>query len=357
MTFACPSNLYASVFGSSKQYRESSNIKIDKDAITRFLTDLTQESWSKQSIANGMSLPLKFNSLEQEVNSLALVDILNTGHGFRKELHAGSGRGAFSTIIFGVMTLHITNTPTTAEDLIKLSAPTVGELFGIKLDEEKPTELQFIKKLEISVSYKLAEQLQGILNETGRILKQKGFSDLGTFVVDAAKKAEGSAEKFSEILINTFPAFQDYSDIDGKSVYIFKKALLLASSLERRFAATESLFAFTDIKESPIFADNVIPTMMTHLGILVLPENLKHTMEENGVTTVEESYRLRAAAIDGCREIVEMANKTGGDRVGTVNYGEKGMLNVDLDVYLWRIAKEPQYRQLPRFACKETIFF
>ncbi|CAO3573089.1 unnamed protein product [Mortierella alpina] len=228
--------------------------------------------------------------------------------------------------------------------------------FGITMQKDAPSELAHVTISKPSVASKLAGQLQGVLNETGLILKEKGFETLGAFVIDAAKKANGSGEKFSEILVNTLPAFQDYAEVDGKIVYVFKKALLLASSLERRFAKTEPMFAFKDIKDSPIFADNVIPTLMTHLGILVLPENLKHTMEEGGVTSVEESYRLRAASIDACREVVERANSKE-NKVGTVDYGEQGMLAVDLDVYLWRVAKEPQYRKVPRFACKDTIFF
>lgn len=98
--------------------------------------------------------------------------------------------------------------------------------------------------------------------------------------------------------------------------------------------------------------------MMVYLGILGLPENLKHTMQEGEATSVEESYRLRAAAIDGCREIVEVANKgRDGKKVGSVDFGTKGMLAANLDVYLWRVAKEPRYRKVPRFACKDTIFF
>ncbi|KAF9185234.1 hypothetical protein BGZ50_003206 [Haplosporangium sp. Z 11] len=356
MTFTCPSNLYASIFESVKQCRESSNIKIDQDAITRFLTNLTQESWSKHSVANGMSFPLRFESLEQEINILSLIDILNTGHGFRKELHEDSDRGAFETIVFGVMSFHISSTPINAEALAKLTGWEVGSHFGITMQKDMPSELEHVTISKPSVASKLAGQIQGVLNETGKILMEKKFDTLGAFVIDAAKTANGSAEKFSELLINTFPAFQDYAKIDGKDVYVFKKALLLASSLERRFAETEAIFAFKDIKDSPIFADNVIPTLLVHLGILVLPENLKHTMEEGGVTTVEESYRLRAAAVDVCRQIAEQANDKE-NKVGTVDYGEKGMLQVDLDVYLWRVAKEPHYRKVPRFACKDTIFF
>lgn len=311
-----------------------------------------------------MSFPLRFESLEQEVNTLALIDILNTGHGFRKELHEDSDRGAFETIVFGVMSFHISGTPTNAEGLAKMTGWEVGTTFGITMQKDVPSELPHVTVSKPSVASKLAGQIQGVLNETGRILKKEGFNTLGAFVIDAAKKSNRSAERFSAILVNTFPAFQDYAEIDGKTVYVFKKALLLASTLERRFASKAAptddkeglVFAFEDIKGSPIFADNVIPTMMVHLGILVLPDNLKHTVEDGGVTSVEESYRLRAAAIDGCHEIVKAANNTE-KKIGTVEFREQGMLNVDLDVYLWRVAKEPQYRKIPRFACKDTIFF
>ncbi|KAG0032720.1 hypothetical protein BGZ81_010228 [Podila clonocystis] len=358
MTFSCPANLYESVNQSSKECRENSNIQLDQVGIDRFLTELTQESWDKHSVANGMSFPLRFETLEQEVNILSLIDILNTGHGFRKELHEDSDRGAFETIVFGIMSFHISSSPTNAEALAKITGWEVGEHFGITMQKDAPSELAHVTLSKPSVASKLAGQIQGVLNETGSILKKLKFETLGAFVIDAAKKANGSGEAFSRILINTFPAFQDTTVIDGKNLYVFKKALLLASSLERRFAATESIFKFIDIQNSPIFADNVIPTMMVYLGILRLPENLQHTMREGEATSVEESYRLRAAAIDGCREIVEVANKgRNGQKVGSVDFGAKGMNAADLDVYLWRVAKEPQYRKVPRFACKETIFF
>ena len=304
-----------------------------------------------------MMFPLRFESVEQEVNILSLIDILNTGHGFRKELHEDSDRGAFETIVFGIMSFHITSSASTAQELIDLSGWQVGEHFGIKMQKDVPSEIVGVTMSRPSVASKLAGQIQQVLNETGKILKEKKFQTLGAFVMDAAQKAQGSAEQFSRILINTFPAFQDCATVDGNQLYVFKKALLLASTLERRFAATEDRFKFTDIQKSPIFADNVIPTLLVHLGILVLPENLRHTMEDGGVTSVEESYRLRAAAIDVCREIVDRANVSGEAKVGSVEYEGEGMTGADLDVYLWRVAKEPQYRKVPRFACKDTIYF
>ncbi|KAL1921111.1 uncharacterized protein VTP21DRAFT_10827 [Calcarisporiella thermophila] len=355
MTFTSPPNLYQSVLESSRKCRENSKIEIKRDAIVRFLTELTEESWSQNSVANGMSFPLKFESLEQECNILGLIDILNTGHGFRKELHESCDRGAFETIVFGVMSFHIGSTSTTADSLSRLTSWEVASHFGLEIEQDVPTNLPHVTMSKPTELAKLAKQIQEVLNETGRILQEKGFKTFGAFVIDAAKQANRSAEKFSEALINTFPAFQDATELDGQPLYVFKKALLLASTLQRRFATTEPIFDFKDIHKSPIFADNVIPTMLVHFGMLEIPVNLKHTVIEGASTSVEESYRLRAAAIDVCHEIAMMANSS--EIKTQVDFNVKPMLEVDLDVYLWRVAKEPQYRKIPRFHCKETIFF
>ncbi|KAG0227244.1 hypothetical protein BGW42_003089 [Actinomortierella wolfii] len=357
MTFTCPSNLYKAVVETSRTCRENSKIEIDRKAINRFLSELTQESWSKHSIANGMSFPLRFESIEQEANILGLIDLLNTGHGWRKELHEASDRGAFDTIVFGVMSFHIGSQKTTGEALSKLTVWEVASHFGIPLQKDVPTEIALVTMSKPTELVKFAKQITQVLNETGQVLIQQKFDTLGAFIMDAAKRANGSGEKFSEILINTFPAFQDATELDGQPVYIFKKALLLASTLERRFGATEPLFKFNDIHKSPIFADNVIPTMLVHFGTLILPENLKHTVQEGQSTSVEESYRLRAASIDVCHEIARIANSGEAKEICKVDFGPQGMREVDLDVYLWRVAKEPHLRKIPRFHCKDTIFF
>ena len=197
----------------------ASTIQLDQAGIDRFLIELTQESWDKHSVANGMSFPLRFETLEQEVNILSMIDILNTGHGFRKELHEDSDRGAFETIVFGIMSFHISSSPTNAEALSKITGWEVGEHFGITMQKDAPSELAHVTLSKPSVASKLAGQIQGVLNETGKILKKEKFETLGAFVIDAAKKANGSGETFSRILINTFPAFQDTTVIDGKSKY------------------------------------------------------------------------------------------------------------------------------------------
>ncbi len=43
-------------------------------------------------IHNNYQMPLKFDTLEQELNIIGLISLLNFGSGFRKELHKECGR-------------------------------------------------------------------------------------------------------------------------------------------------------------------------------------------------------------------------------------------------------------------------
>ncbi|KAJ2709473.1 hypothetical protein H4R19_004231, partial [Coemansia spiralis] len=66
-------------------------------------------------------LPLAFDNIAQELNLIALVDLLQLGSGFRRELHKATGRGASDTINFGCISLHISQTPLDARGLQALA--------------------------------------------------------------------------------------------------------------------------------------------------------------------------------------------------------------------------------------------
>lgn len=149
----------------------------------------------------------------------------------------------------------------------------------------------------------------------------------------------------------------------------------------------------------PIFSDNVIPSMLVHLGIIDLttstpslglagifpnaqkpeslaallgpapvpespdnPENatvkpkLKLTPEEGPELTVEQAYILRAAAIDACELIVEKAHQLAAEAGDRAWYQEITL--PELDAWLWAGGKDRiDYRKLERFALKGTTYF
>src|SRR5579859_3337477 len=167
-------------------------------------------------------------------------------------------------------------------------------------------------------------------------------------------------------MVSALPAFKDMAIINSIPVYLFKKIQLLVLDLHTRFSTSHpDLFNFHDISLLSIFSDNVIPTMLHYLRIipLTLPpaatpeqtqliQDLKQDLCTGRDTTKERSYIFRAAAVDACEEIVKMARSM-------VDAPEwvRGMKSVDVDGYLWKVAKMPELRDIVRFSDPNTVFF
>ena len=140
-------------------------------------------------------------------------------------------------------------------------------------------------------------------------------------------------------------------------------------------------FPIPSTESLPIFSDNVIPSMLVHLGVIdlsaspslnslfteaseveklltnpVAAERTSVRRREGPVVNKEQSFILRAAAIDACELIVATAKRLGEtapDRVWM-----KGMELSELDAWLWQYSKDrDDYRELDRFVDRDTVFF
>jgi len=154
--------------------------------------------------------------------------------------------------------------------------------------------------------------------------------------------------------------------IDNEPVYILKKVQLLASDLYFHFSSTKpELFNFFDIREAPIFSDNVIPTILNHLKIIPLStpsetnsrqkqviEELQKDLRTGRPTTRERSYVFRAAAVDACEVIVQRARGMSDGKAFI-----RAMTAGQLDAYLWQIAKQGETRDITRFCDANTVYF
>jgi hypothetical protein len=167
-------------------------------------------------------------------------------------------------------------------------------------------------------------------------------------------------------IVEALPGFRDMALINDEPVYIFKKVQSLTMDLYKRFSSSQpELFAFYDIRDLTIFADNVIPTILHYLDIipLAIPEDatsrqreliteLKEDLRTGRETTMERSYILRAVAVDACEIIVRTARGMEGGS-GFV----KEMTAEQLDAYLWQISKVGDMREIIRFCDLNTVFF
>lgn len=178
--------------------------------------------------------------------------------------------------------------------------------------------------------------------------------------------------------------------ISHSAIYCFKKALFLIHAISIRFGSySPRPFPIPNTSNVPIFSDNVLPSLLIHLGVIELPSdtplaklfegtksqeavrNLLHPLadvateveanvpKEGPLVTTEQSYVLRAAAIDACELIVKTACTIDMEILEDELITWLADLTLpDLDMWLWSAAKaRHDYRALERFVDQHTIYF
>ncbi|ETV66289.1 hypothetical protein H257_17256 [Aphanomyces astaci] len=332
---------------------QAKHVAINEANISTFVAGLDRSQFDK--LGEPIRYPLSFKSVDEEVNFLALVDLLNFGSGYRKLLHQYCDRGAHETMMFGVIGMYISSPRLDAKTLRGLSLDSVANYFSIPLDrdEELSTGIYISKPGPLKP---LAEGIHQVLTETGSLCLKHGFDDLGAFVLahvhetaapstDEALHVGPSAAALVDALAATFPGFCDVHN----DVIILKKAQLLASNLYRRFGASDVRFAFQDMETLTACSDNVLPCVLHALGILEYTPALAAAIEDGQVLVLgsDEEVELRAGAVVACDKILAVLQE-GDIPDATI---------LALDSYMWRVGKEPLYRPLERHATQDTVLY
>ncbi|KAI0266692.1 hypothetical protein BC834DRAFT_109128 [Gloeopeniophorella convolvens] len=286
-----------------------------------------------------------------------------------------------------------------------LSEVKIAELMGVSLHIERPHES--IPGLTVGQiggpGWEVVQLLKKLLDETGKVLVSGGYPNLGTLVAEALKEGEkasrdkgdptAAAEVVLERLVRAIPGFRDMAVINDQPVYCFKKALFLINGVNIRFGEkAPSPFPIPQTSHLPVFTDNVLPSILIHLGVIDLstaapalaalfpgagadatlsallaaaPEpapspgptaGAKKVPVDGPVLTHAQSYVLRAAAIEACERIIAHARV-----MSAMGRGESWLKDItlpDFDTWLWAVAKDrADYRALPRFVLRNALFF
>jgi len=120
-----------------------------------------------------LSLPVRFATLEDEVNLLALYHLLDFGSGYDAELRAGGPkRPQRETLAFGVLGLHLGGRATDASWMASFGAMDVHTAFGIDATVDVPLreDLPGVTVSRPGPLAPLAAALRRALNETGTLL-------------------------------------------------------------------------------------------------------------------------------------------------------------------------------------------
>ncbi|KAI8096272.1 uncharacterized protein BX664DRAFT_382745 [Halteromyces radiatus] len=341
-----------------KQLVENSPVKISEQGVKNFLTKLEKPQYEELAIDTPIRMPLKFSSVAEEINFIAVIDLLNFGSGYRVPLHELAGRGAFDVIRFGVMSFHVGGTPMTTEKFKTIDIHEVSSIFQIPIEKEVPVkeDMPFMTTVQPTPIKPFAQGIVDVLNSTGAFLDQHGYKDLAAFILDVTKpdnNKKPSAVKLVEQLVRALPGLQDWTVTpQGDTVYLFKKAQILVYHLWLIFHDQDpDRFGFDDIDDLTIFADNVIPTMLIHLGVIDIPEAWQQELDNHKDVGEYKAYVLRAASVVACEEIVKISRSDA--PVGQVHHMTEGAL----DVYLWRLGKVGDYRKVPRMEWRNTVMF
>ncbi|KAI0093332.1 hypothetical protein BDY19DRAFT_923303 [Irpex rosettiformis] len=406
-----------SVRESSRALREKANVQISTESIKRLLFSPSFTStFERLKVAHGMALPLNFPSVASELNLLSLLSLMNFASGYRVPLHEATGRGAFDSIRAFIFSLYITSSIGTEDDLLsargmqKITEGQVADFMGVagKIHIERPhPDIPGVKVGELGGPvWELVQLVTKVMKETGIILANGGYHDLGSFVLEALKEGEKAKEKADVInpecevaverLVKAFPSFRDMSVVEGQPIYCFKKAMLTLHAIALRFGSSPTPpFPIPRTDNLPIFSDNVIPSLLIHLGVIDLSTskpslgvgslfqeaNRKETLDallalpppppvmkltsipkEGPLLTPPQAFTLRACAIDACELIVETAhNLSDEELVGPDNQDLSWLKKITLpevDAWLWAVAKDrADYRALERFALRGTTYF
>ncbi|KAF9245003.1 hypothetical protein BU15DRAFT_41666 [Melanogaster broomeanus] len=405
-----PINHVDAVKRSCKELSQAQCIEVTDEAIKRLLLSPSfLTTFKRVSNHHGLKFPLNFPSVLSELNLLCVMSLLNFASGYRVPLHEQTGRGAWDNIRALAFGLYLSSATgqgdlLSAKGMKSVTPHQVAELMSVKIHVERPhEELQGVTVGELGGHiYELVKLISTTLNETGNILEQSRLPDLGTFVLRSLKSkhpggGNASVDDILKDLVSAFPAFQDMAMVNETPVYCFKKALFLVHAVTLRFGSSSSPpFPLPDTSQAPVFTDNVLPSILVHLGVLDLskakdvalrgifpdaandvkinallavPENTPGLgsaitkpntapPKEGPVLTSDQAYILRAAAVDACEKIVGYARSLGDASLPDDQKWVKDITLPQLDMWLWAVAKDrPDYRELERFVLRDTVFF
>ncbi|GAA6043443.1 hypothetical protein NBRC10512_007445 [Rhodotorula toruloides] len=213
-------------------------------------------------------------------------------------------------------------------------------------------------------AFEILGLLAGVLNETGEVLERLEKQSMGAWLLEKLVEAEGDGAKLVHDLASTFPAFRDVQLVDDQPVFILKKPLWLVTVVSLAFRTgdlSDVPFKVPDISGFPVFADNVLPTLLIHHGILDLSASSDPALRSLSLSdssslslSSASAARLRAASVGACSAIVQRAH---GLAAETGKEWLASWTEQDLDGWLWNEGKRADLREVERIAEKGTVYY
>ncbi|KAJ3327040.1 hypothetical protein HDU76_012410 [Blyttiomyces sp. JEL0837] len=346
-------------------------VQVNPSAIQPFLSSQSPDLFKELTVDHdAFALPLRYDTIDREIDLIALMHILNFGGGWRVLLHEAAGRGTFDTLRFGAMAMHLScGNRISARYLKELSLAEVASLLDLPITRDVPHATLPMTISEPHPLRPFVQSLTDVMNECGRILEEGGWlAGFSSFILDITKPVGGKprpAEEIVEALVSTFPAFRDMATIKGKNVYIFKKAQLLTADFKRRFAAADpTRFDFPGVDKLTATMDNVVPCMLIHHGILKVSDKVQEQIDKledlgfvDPVAGCGIDAILRVAGIEACELMANAVNEEGVEGANAEKWKSLGVTGNTIGDWLWNLGKVGDLRKVVRPVNRQTVFY
>mmetsp|Transcript_12522 Transcript_12522/g.50333 ORF Transcript_12522/g.50333 Transcript_12522/m.50333 type:complete len:666 (-) Transcript_12522:215-2212(-) len=285
---------------------------------------------------------LVFATVAAEAGYIVLLHALDFAGGWRKELHAARGKGAWETVRPGVTRLYT--------DFLK------GQLTSEALSGVDAAVIE--RTFDLAALPELASLFADVCADLARGLEETGTDSLETF---AMRHKDATAAACTRALVETFPVtFNDTHLLpDGTPVILYKKAQLVVCELLFRFRGrpeADGAFDFADWDALTACVDNVICAVVRKYGAITLEDDLGAAIDEKKPlpSGSADEVSLRAAAMAAVEATVAAVNAKHGNGTGD----PPPITSTELGNYFWGfLGKTPENRKYVRHVTKDTVFY
>jgi hypothetical protein len=254
-------------------------------------------------------------SREQRSAFWLTLDAVNFGSGWFPTLAKTGGSTGYQTISSALAARYRQNGPWTAIELGKLTSEAAAVTFGQRPDHE------------------LMELFARSLNDLGgHVALDYGGSFAA--VVDAAR---GSAPALAREL-GSWRSYADCSRYDELEIPFLKRAQIAAADLQRA-----GVVQFDDIDRLTMFADNLVPHVLSVDGILEFDPDLAARINRGALIEHDsrEEIEIRACALQCVELIVSQRPDANAAQV---------------DQHLWQRGQSARYKSAPRHRSRCTAY-
>ncbi len=193
------------------------------------------------------------------------------------------------------------------------------------------------------------------LREAGSIILSLPGSDVISLLHDAS----GSAVRFAAGIAELFPSFRDEAVYNGRRVFFWKRAQILAADIHTAFGG-KGPGEFKDVGSLTAFADYKLPQVLRELGIISYDPELAARIDsleylDPGSGAEIEIRAMTVIAVEQIRDSFN-ANETG-ESSNTGNNRLHGRLTSSgVDSWLWQLGQLDEFRNRPYHRCR-TIYY